>query len=83
MKIHTPTFMSAEDVLTELQKITLNLEAMELSRNESDTGSVVWASQATLAKRDDSPSLTCAASSSAAFPLKKPQLPAERRRPQI
>ncbi|WP_290565938.1 hypothetical protein [Akkermansia sp.] len=49
----TPIYISAEDMLAELQKITLKLEAMDLARKDSDAGSVVWASQATLAKRYD------------------------------
>lgn len=50
---HHPIYISAEDMLAELQKITLKLEAMDLARKDSDAGSVVWASQATLAKRYD------------------------------
>lgn len=53
MKTITPSYISAEDVLAELQKITLKLDSMELSRKDSDAGNVVWASQATLAKRYD------------------------------
>lgn len=53
MKTLAPTYISAEDVLAELQKITLKLEAMDLSRKDSDAGTLVWASQATLAKRYD------------------------------
>lgn len=53
MKTLAPTYISAEDVLAELQKITLKLEAMELSHKDSEAGTLVWASQATLAKRFD------------------------------
>lgn len=53
MKTVSPTYISAEDVLSELRQITLKLEAMELSRKNTDSGNVVWASQATLAKRYD------------------------------
>lgn len=53
MKTLAPTYISAEDVLAELQKITLKLEAMELSHKDSKAGTLVWASQATLAKRFD------------------------------
>ena len=53
MKTLTPTYISVDDVLAELQKITLKLEAMDLSRKDTEAGNVVWASQATLAKRFD------------------------------
>lgn len=59
MKIIEGTFVSAEDVITELRGIRECLDVL-LARQAVESGSVVWASQATLAKRyDTSKSTIC------------------------
>lgn len=51
MKIIEGTFVSAEDIIVELRAIRECLDI--LARQPAESGSVVWASQATLAKRYD------------------------------
>lgn len=59
MKIIEGTFVSAEDIITELRGIREYLDVL-LARQAVESGSVVWASQATLAKRyDTSKSTIC------------------------
>lgn len=53
MRTATAAYISAEDVLEELQKLNQKIDSLALSRNESGGGEVVWASQATLSKRYD------------------------------
>lgn len=55
MKAVSGTFLSVDEVMVELEKIHVKLDAMSVARKD-DAGSgseVVWASQATLAKRYD------------------------------
>lgn len=59
MKIIEGTFVSAEDIITELRRIRECLDVL-LTRETAKSGSVVWASQATLARRyDTSKSTIC------------------------
>lgn len=59
MKIIEGTFVSAEDIITELKGIRECLDVL-LARQAVESGSVVWASHATLAKRyDTSKSTMC------------------------
>lgn len=59
MKIIEGTFVSAEDIIEELRGIRECLDVL-LTRQSTESGSVVWASQATLAKRyDTSKSTIC------------------------
>lgn len=56
MKAVSGSFVSVEDVMDELEKIHLKLDALGVTRKElgdCGSGEVVWASQATLAKRYD------------------------------
>lgn len=55
MRTASTAYVSAEDVLEELQKLNQKIDSIVLSRNESGGGGgeVVWASQATLSKRYD------------------------------
>lgn len=59
MKIIKGTFVSAEDIIEELRGIR-ECPLVLLTRQATESGSVVWASQATLAKRyDTSKSTIC------------------------
>lgn len=54
MKALSGTFLSVEEVMDALEKIHLKLDALALVRkDDAGGGEVVWASQATLAKRYD------------------------------
>lgn len=52
MKTVSGTFIAVEDVMEELLKIHQRLESL-VSKQGDSSGEVVWASQATLAKRYD------------------------------
>lgn len=59
MKIIEGTFVPAEDIIEELRGIRECLDVL-LTRQSTESGSVVWASQSTLAKRyDTSKSTIC------------------------
>ena len=59
MKIIEGTFVSAEDIITELKGIRECLDVL-LARQAAESGFVIWASQATLAKRYDTSKSTIA-----------------------
>lgn len=53
MRSAAPTYVSADDVLEELQKLSQKIDMLALAKGDSGNGEVVWACQATLAKRYD------------------------------